>query len=59
MSPNEILLQAIIENLSVGKDKHSRSIVGEDMNVYDVDYCSFGSYMSDVKLKTPRITEGP
>ena len=50
VSPSEFLSRAIIENVSIGKDKQSMSIVGKDMNVSDV--CrSFGSFGSYVRLQ--------
>ena len=43
VSQNEFLSRAIMSSVSVGKDKQSMSVVGENMNVCDV--CrSFGSY---------------
>jgi hypothetical protein len=44
VSPNDFLLRAIITSVSVGKDKQSMSVVGENMNVCDVCH-SFGSYV--------------
>ena len=42
--PSELLNQATIDAVSVGKDKSSMSLVGKDMNVCDV--CrSFGSFV--------------